>query len=63
MEYANRWVIFDGVKIKYSGPDSMSITSSVYTKLECIGTPSVQQYDSAQTYKNLSSLYQSRTIS
>ena len=46
-----------------TGPDSMVLNSSVYSKVTLIQPKmGYEQYDSSKQYKNLSSFYQPRTL-
>lgn len=59
----NRWILFEGFRLKFSGPDSMSLSSSVYSKMKPIFSPAeTEQYQNTLTYKNLSCIYQSRNL-
>ncbi len=61
-EIQYKWLLFDGFKLKFSGPDSMCLNSSVYSKTQMMMTPSCEQYSTEKTYKNLSSLVQERNV-
>lgn len=61
-EIQYKWLIFDGFRLKSSGPDSMCLNSSVYSKTQMMITPSCEQFSNEKAYKNLSSLVQDRNI-
>lgn len=61
-EIQYKWLLFDGFKLKFSGPDSMCLSSSVYSKTQMMMTPSCEQYSNDKEYKNLSSLVQERNV-
>jgi hypothetical protein len=45
-EIQYKWLLFDGFKFKFSGPDSMCLSSSVYSKIQMMFTPNCEQYSS-----------------